>query len=356
MTAIPRPAAFMLASCLALASTVVAPAGEPASPPFVDDRSDAAAVIRSLYSAVNRREYARAWSYFSTPPSKSYEAFVNGYGATTHVDVVTGRPIAEGAAGSIYYLVPVAIRSTGPGEKENVFAGCYTVRQVNPQIQEPPFRPMAIEKGALKPVAFAHFLENEIPEDCDGETATEETPAELKERVARLFTTTRRADCNLIEDSRPYVAGDSPEIHIIEFRYDESDPNDQVRKATLFRFACARYAYNVAEVYYLVDHYGVVTTVSLPEPVLDIVYTDDSNEKVKSMTIAGYESRDLAVNSEFDPGTRTITTFGKWRGIGDAFSAGVWTFRGGRFVLTSYEADAAYDGEQDPVSVFNAAQ
>lgn len=345
---------------LALALTgllgLPAVAGEPAASPFIDDRSDAAAVIRSLYSAVNRKEYARAWSYFSTPPSKTFQAFVNGYATTEHVDVFTGRPIADGAAGSVFYRVPVAIRSTGAGDKEDYFAGCYTVRQVNPLIQDPPFRPMTIEKGALKPVKNGYFLQTEVPEECDGMKAEEETPAELKARVVRIFNETRREDCNLIEDSRPLVAGDQPEVFEISFRYDENDPNDQVRTATLFRFACARYAYNVAEVHYLADEYGLITAVSLPEPVLDITYTDDSNETVKSMTIAGYESRDLAVNSEFDPATRTITTFSKWRGFGDAFSAGVWTFRNGRFVLTSFVADAAYDGEQDPVSIFDAAK
>ncbi|TGV49544.1 DUF1176 domain-containing protein, partial [Mesorhizobium sp. M2D.F.Ca.ET.160.01.1.1] len=35
-----------------------------ADAPYIDDRSSADAVIRSLYSAINRHEFARAWGYF----------------------------------------------------------------------------------------------------------------------------------------------------------------------------------------------------------------------------------------------------------------------------------------------------
>ncbi|TJW71981.1 MAG: DUF1176 domain-containing protein, partial [Mesorhizobium sp.] len=48
-----------------------------AEAPYVDDRSDAEAVIRSFYSAINRQEFARAWDYFGdTRPAKDFDAFV----------------------------------------------------------------------------------------------------------------------------------------------------------------------------------------------------------------------------------------------------------------------------------------
>ncbi|TIR87704.1 MAG: DUF1176 domain-containing protein, partial [Mesorhizobium sp.] len=38
---------------------------------YIDDRSSAEAVVRSLYSAINRHEFARAWGYFGdTKPAK----------------------------------------------------------------------------------------------------------------------------------------------------------------------------------------------------------------------------------------------------------------------------------------------
>src|SRR5688500_12658924 len=98
---------------LAGSAWLAAQASFAADPGYVDDRSDAVAVIRSFYNAVNRREYARAWDYFGeTRPASSFEAFVDGYRTTEHVDVRTGAVSREGAAGSIFYSVAVAIRAT----------------------------------------------------------------------------------------------------------------------------------------------------------------------------------------------------------------------------------------------------
>ncbi|TIS03830.1 MAG: DUF1176 domain-containing protein, partial [Mesorhizobium sp.] len=123
-----------------------------AEAPYIDDRSSAEAVVRSLYSAINRHEFARAWGYFGdTKPAKDFDAFIKGYDSTDTVEVKTGAVSDEGAAGSIYYSVPVAIQATDKKGEAKIFAGCYTLRQVNAQIQEPPFQPIFIDKGALKP-------------------------------------------------------------------------------------------------------------------------------------------------------------------------------------------------------------
>ena len=70
----------------------------------------------------------------------------------------------EGAAGSIYGSVPVAIAATGTDGATRVFAGCYTTRQVQPSIQEPPFRPLEIVEGALAPVEGP--LDSALPTGC----------------------------------------------------------------------------------------------------------------------------------------------------------------------------------------------
>ena len=136
-----------------------------AEAPYVDDRSDAAAVVNSLYSAINRHEFARAWDYFGdTKPAKDFDTFVKGYDGTEQVEVKTGSASVEGAAGSTFFNLPVAIKATAKDGSEKVFAGCYTLRQVNAQIQEPPFRPIFIDKGALKPTT-ADF-EEAVPTSC----------------------------------------------------------------------------------------------------------------------------------------------------------------------------------------------
>lgn len=320
-------------------------------PPFVDDRSTPESLVRSLYSAVNRREYARAWDYFSVPPAKSFDAFVAGYAETRLVDVAVGRPAAEGAAGSVYYRLPVAIRAIDAAGEEKVYAGCYTLRQVNPAIQEPPFRPMAIEKGSVRPVDGFAALAASLPEACDGVKAEAETPDELKARAVALFRAMHGGDCDRADNQTPFLANEEPQAFDLEFRASYETAADPPRKATLFRFTCAYYAYNQSEAYFLADDYGQISPVAFAEPDLDIVYADEEGTRVKSLTVAGFTTQALLINSDFDPASLTITSFSKWRGVGDAFSTGSWVFRNGQFVLTAYAADVTYDGEQDPKDI-----
>ncbi|MGD9480240.1 hypothetical protein [Shinella sp. G-2] len=136
-----------------------------AEPDYYDNRSDAAALVTSLYNAIDRKEYARAWDYFGErKPAADFQAFAQGYATTEAVDVVTGAVSEEGAAGSVYYQVPVAIRAHHADGTEAVFAGCYVVRQVNPAIQEPPFRPLQIESGSLD--RRTGRLDAALPEQC----------------------------------------------------------------------------------------------------------------------------------------------------------------------------------------------
>ncbi|HVY51583.1 MAG TPA: hypothetical protein VHA07_08475, partial [Devosia sp.] len=64
----PAPdAASALASALVALLPVAALAVSPAlaaPPAYLDDRSTPEAVIASFYNAINRQEYARAWSYY----------------------------------------------------------------------------------------------------------------------------------------------------------------------------------------------------------------------------------------------------------------------------------------------------
>ena len=124
-------------------------------PDYLDDRSDPAAIVRSLYNALNRQEYARAWSYFADPkPVADYAAFAAGYAGTTAIDLKVGEVTTEGAAGSLYGAVPVAISAT-TADGTTIYAGCYATRQIQPALQEPPFRPLEITSGTLRQAAAA---------------------------------------------------------------------------------------------------------------------------------------------------------------------------------------------------------
>lgn len=212
--------------------------------PYVDDRSSAEAVIRSLYSAINRHEFARAWGYYGdAKPAKDFDSFVKGYDGTDKVEVTTGAISDDGAAGSIFYNVPVAIRATDKSGGEKVFAGCYTLRQVNAQIQAaPPFDPIHIEKGALKP-STADF-EAALPPSCgDGPPPPKKDTALEKAKKAFLATYSDQCDKQFL--------GNEPEVFSIKYKDKDAQPGDPDKETRLFHFSCSAAAYNESSVYYM---------------------------------------------------------------------------------------------------------
>jgi hypothetical protein len=313
---------------------------------YLDDRSSAATIVKSLYNAVNRKEYARAWDYFGDQkPAADVEAFAAGYENTAEVSVTTGEIASEGAAGSIFYHVPVAIRSSNTDGSDQVFAGCYVARLENPAIQEPPFRPLHIEKGSLQPSALAY--EDALPESCPDAPAPEATDTILSK--ARAVFEASHTNCD------PRSSGsDAVEEYRIPFRY-ASDTDDQPeREARLLRFYCGAGAYNETHVYYQFDETEGLRELQFATPELDIRYeNDDAEGKVESIGIIGYRSENMLVNSFYDEADHSITSHPKWRGVGDASSTGMWIFRDGRFTLVKYDVDASYDGEINPETVLD---
>ena len=142
---------------------VSALAGEPA---YLDERSNALQLISSYFNAINRHEFARAWSYWREGmPGVTYKEFVERYNGIISIDFVPGVPVWEGAAGSIYFQVPLALRRNSDNNRPEMLRGCFVVKQVNPKIQDPPFTPMQIIRGNLTRVKGVRFAEI-VPGDC----------------------------------------------------------------------------------------------------------------------------------------------------------------------------------------------
>lgn len=317
--------------------------------PYLDDRSSAAAIVNSFYNAVNRKEYARAWDYFGDQkPSKDIGTFAKGYENTTQVDVATGNVATEGAAGSTFYYVPVAIQSTDKDGNEQVFAGCYTARLVNPAVQaEPPFRPLHIEKGSLKPSDLSY--QDAVPESCPDAPAPEATDMIPSQAKAAFEKSHPGCDPN-----SPGSDQDKVSEYKVAFR-NATDTDDQPeREARLFRFYCGAGAYNETHIYYQYDEANGLRELQFATPELDIRYENDDYEgKVEGITIIGYTTEDTLVNSFYDEAEHSITERNKWRGIGDAGTTGTWIFRNGEFTLVKYDVDASYDGEINPETVLD---
>jgi len=98
-----------------------------------DDRNDPLKTLASYYSAINERDYRRAYGFWDSPPS-SFEQFARGFADTDRVRLlVDPSPRVEGAAGSVYAEIPTVVVATTRSRNDRVFAGCYVMRRSNVQ-------------------------------------------------------------------------------------------------------------------------------------------------------------------------------------------------------------------------------
>ncbi|QND53053.1 hypothetical protein HB779_14935 [Phyllobacterium sp. 628] len=135
-------------------------------PDYFDERSTPEQVVKSYYNAINRQEYSRAYSYFAdeghTQPFPQFQA---GYENTVSVELRLGKAESEGAAGSTYWSLPLAIESKLKDGKTTVYNGCYRLRLANAAIQGVPFVPLSILDGTLQ--KFEKPLDQSVPEGCE---------------------------------------------------------------------------------------------------------------------------------------------------------------------------------------------
>ena len=122
---------------------------------YIDDRSAPAQVVRSLYNAINRQEYARAYSYWEAgaPGLRPFTQFQQGYATTQSVHLTVGTVRTGAATGNLYGRVPVRVIATTTGGGRQTFVGCYTTHLGEPANQAvPPFHPMAIQSAHVQQV------------------------------------------------------------------------------------------------------------------------------------------------------------------------------------------------------------
>ncbi|MCC7451905.1 MAG: hypothetical protein IT324_31145 [Anaerolineae bacterium] len=122
---------------------------------YIDDRSGPIEVLRSLFNAINRREYVRAYSYWEAdaPQLAAYADFEVGYANTTAVQLYTGNVTNDAGAGQFYYSVPVTLSSQTTNGITQTFVGCYRLHLASPAAQAtPPFRPLGIASASVQQV------------------------------------------------------------------------------------------------------------------------------------------------------------------------------------------------------------
>ncbi len=323
---------------------------------YLDDRSTPESLIRSLYNAINLHQYGRAYDYFSEAPAKDFATFAKGYEDTDHVDVMLGEAGGDGAAGSTFYNLPTAIRSQGKDGKLSYFAGCYTVRAINAD-QDPPYKPLHIQQAKLKPIKADDYASYALPKCGDVFAPEKELPTNTAELLAKAklqFAKENADHCNKISE---VLAGASePQVSFLNYHKKAEFPKTEPQQATLFKFVCGLSAYYETNVFYLADGSNGLRRLSFAEPQTDITYIGEDSAKLKSMKVTGFISSAELVNAGYDPKTSMITSFAKWRGIGDAYSAGEWQFLQGQFVLKNYVIDPTYDDKQNPITIIKNGQ
>lgn len=138
---------------------------------YLDDRSTPATLLYSLANAINRHEFIRAYSYWSSPFDYIglLEAFTNNYASTASVQLTMGDILSEGAAGTIYYSAPVIMTFTNSDATVYRMSSCFLFRFPQPaNFGEPPITLLHISKGGLNSVAADISDSDAIKTACYG--------------------------------------------------------------------------------------------------------------------------------------------------------------------------------------------
>ncbi|MGE5596332.1 MAG: hypothetical protein ACM3S1_09910 [Hyphomicrobiales bacterium] len=119
-----------------------------------DNRTGSINVVYSLYDAVNRKDFDRAYGYWEQPPA-SKDDFIAGYADTASTAITVGAPADRGAAaGSVYDEVPIVLQATKTDGTVQRFSGCYVLRRANvptPGHDDPTTNPWGIYSAQIAP-------------------------------------------------------------------------------------------------------------------------------------------------------------------------------------------------------------
>jgi uncharacterized protein DUF1176 len=174
--------------------------------------------------------------------------------------------------------------------------------------------------------------------------------ARSDKQVQRIFQVAMKGICESL-DPASILYPPTPEIFEISGGGENEDyPEGPYR---LYAFPCTAGAYNFGSIFYVADDFGEIRQAQFATPEFDVTNeTDDFESAVTGIELTGFYAYDIIISPDFDPQTNTLESFSKWRGLADASSSGQWVFKRGRFVLKSYDVDASYDGEMNPVRIY----
>ncbi|WP_176084416.1 DUF1176 domain-containing protein [Martelella sp. HB161492] len=164
-------------------------------------------------------------------------------------------------------------------------------------------------------------------------------------------------DCDATLAGR--LEGISNETYAVTWGEQDYDGTPLQRHGTLFAIPCSLGAYNLGYAYVFApeDDFLPMAIVSFATPDFVLEYADDTDTTLsRDPVVTGFASEMLLVNPRFDPETNTITSFSKWRGLGDAWDSGEWTIDRGRFVLKRYVIDPIYEANLEAPQTIESQQ
>ncbi|TPW29179.1 DUF1176 domain-containing protein [Martelella alba] len=164
-------------------------------------------------------------------------------------------------------------------------------------------------------------------------------------------------DCDATLADR--LDGIANETYAVTWPETEYDGTPVKRHGTLFEIPCSLGAYNLGYAYVFApeDDFLPMAIVSFATPDFVLDYADDTDTTLlQDPVVTGLASEMLLINPRFDPETNTITSFSKWRGLGDAWDSGEWTIDRGRFVLKRYVIDPIYEANLEAPKTIEGQQ
>ncbi len=180
--------------------------------------------------------------------------------------------------------------------------------------------------------------------------------AEEIDEVNAAFHATYHSQCDLfLEDNGPAYEPD-----VFAFSYRPSwDADGDPREIRLYQYRCLIGAYNVNHVFFQVSDDDGIIPLHFSVPKFDVTYEGGTAEPANDMTpveeivITGFGTSFRLVNAEVDEAAGAIRNTSYWRGLGDASSSAEYRLIDGDFALVTYDVDATYDGEINPLRIWD---
>ncbi len=135
-------------------------------------------------------------------------------------------------------------------------------------------------------------------------------------------------------------------VYEIKYRASYQSADELEKRAELYQMFCGMGAYNLQHAFMLRDdETSRFQLVAFAQPKLVYDYADADMTRLNAAPkISGYTARHILINATYDPTRKTVANHGFWRGIGDAWDSGEWTFSDFDFALSKYEVDPTFDG------------